>query len=183
MPQEDQLNAILSILSSRPAAGKASELGAADGHVIVNVDLGAQPVVSRHIFGLFLEHLGRCIYDGVWEDSRGGASDSATGSLRTGRLRAEVVKALQELCTPNLRWPGGCFADGYHWRDGVGPPSERPRTVNQHWGGGIESNAFGSHEFLDLCAAVGCEPFVVGNVVLACGLNRARSLPPSAHAI
>lgn len=122
----------------------------ASNTLVVSADLGERPQVSRHLFGLFLEHLGRCIYDGVADPS--------------GCLREEVVQALLELRVPNLRWPGGCFADGYHWRDGIGPPEQRTRTVNQHWGGGVESNRFGSHEFMALCEAVKAEPYIVGNV-------------------
>ena len=122
----------------------------ASNTLVVSADLGERPQVSRHLFGLFLEHLGRCIYDGVADPS--------------GCLREEVVQALLELRVPNLRWPGGCFADGYHWRDGIGPPEQRARTVNQHWGGGVESNRFGSHEFMALCEAVKAEPYIVGNV-------------------
>ena len=122
----------------------------ASNTLVVSADLGERPQVSRHLFGLFLEHLGRCIYDGVADPS--------------GCLREDVVQALLELRVPNLRWPGGCFADGYHWRDGIGPPEQRTRTVNQHWGGGVESNRFGSHEFMALCEAVKAEPYIVGNV-------------------
>jgi len=122
----------------------------ASNTLVVSADLGERPQVSRHLFGLFLEHLGRCIYDGVADPS--------------GCLRDDVAQALLELRVPNLRWPGGCFADGYHWRDGIGPPEQRTRTVNQHWGGGVESNRFGSHEFMALCEAVKAEPYIVGNV-------------------
>ena len=122
----------------------------ASNTLVVSADLGERPQVSRHLFGLFLEHLGRCIYDGVADPS--------------GCVREDVVQALLELRVPNLRWPGGCFADGYHWRDGIGPPEQRTRTVNQHWGGGVESNRFGSHEFMALCEAVKAEPYIVGNV-------------------
>ena len=142
----DALALALSVVN----ANQASAGSDSDNSLVVSADLGARPQVSRHIFGLFLEHLGRCIYDGVADAN--------------GCLREEVVAALAELRVPNLRWPGGCFADGYHWRDGVGPPEQRRRTVNQHWGGDVESNSFGSHEFMALCEAVGAEPYVVGNL-------------------
>ena len=150
MQVPDAFALAMSVVDARQQAVAAS--AEADNTLVVSADLGDRPQVSRHIFGLFLEHLGRCIYDGVW--------DSASG----GRLRQDVVDALNELRVPNLRWPGGCFADGYHWRDGVGPAGARRQTVNQHWGGEVETNRFGSHEFMALCEAVGAEPYVVGNV-------------------
>ncbi|HEY5786876.1 MAG TPA: hypothetical protein VIT65_19095 [Microlunatus sp.] len=81
-----------------------------------------------------------------------------------GGIRLDVVEALRALEIPNLRWPGGCFADDYHWRDGIGPPGQRPLVVNSHWGDVVEDNAFGSHEFLALCELLGAEPYVNGNV-------------------
>jgi alpha-N-arabinofuranosidase len=113
--------------------------------------------ISRHIYGHFAEHLGRCIYEGLWV-----GEDSAIPN--TAGIRNDVVKALRRIHIPNLRWPGGCFADEYHWRDGIGPRTERKRTVNSHWGGVIESNHFGTHEFLHLCELLDCEPYIAGNV-------------------
>ncbi len=113
--------------------------------------------ISRHIYGHFMEHLGRCIYDGVWV-----GEDSSIPNTRG--IRNDVIEALKNVSCPNLRWPGGCFADDYHWRDGVGPRDKRPQTVNMHWGQVIETNAFGTHEFLDLCELVGAEPYLAGNV-------------------
>lgn len=181
MTKYQQLDAVLAIVSSRPTVTSHAGQATPDGRIVVITDLSEQPVVSRHIFGLFLEHLGRCIYGGVWGDCGGparplpcsssGTADSGQGHARgtedavEAGLRVKVVEALRELRAPNLRWPGGCFADGYHWKDGIGPQSQRPRTVNQHWGGVVESNAFGSNEFMNLCAEVGAEPFIVGNVV------------------
>ncbi|MFC1996947.1 alpha-N-arabinofuranosidase [Chloroflexota bacterium] len=113
--------------------------------------------ISRHIYGHFAEHLGRCIYDGVWvgEDS----------TIRnTSGIRNDVVDALRQINIPNLRWPGGCFADEYHWQDGIGPRIERKRTINTHWGGVVENNHFGTHEFLHLCKLLDCEPYIAGNV-------------------
>ena len=75
-----------------------------------------------------------------------------------------MVEALRALGIPNLRWPGGCFADEYHWMDGIGPKESRPTMVNTHWGGVTENNHFGSHEFLDLCEQLGCEPYICGNL-------------------
>ncbi|MFN8492239.1 MAG: alpha-N-arabinofuranosidase [Caldilineaceae bacterium] len=113
--------------------------------------------VSRHIYGHFAEHLGRCIYEGLWV-----GEDSPIPN--TGGIRNDVLAALQRIRIPVLRWPGGCFADEYHWQDGVGPRAKRRRTVNTHWGGVIENNHFGTHEFLQLCELLGCEPYIAGNL-------------------
>lgn len=124
--------------------------------LIIDADLGAQRI-SRHIYGHFAEHLGRCIYGGFWV-----GEDSAVPHVRG--IRQDVVDALRAVRIPNLRWPGGCFADEYHWMDGVGPRAQRPPMVNTHWGGVTESNQFGTHEFLDLCDQLGCEPYICANV-------------------
>jgi len=79
-------------------------------------------------------------------------------------MRKDVVDALKEIGIPNLRWPGGCFADQYHWRDGIGPAETRHTTINTNWGGVVETNRFGTHEFLDLCSQLGCEPVIAGNL-------------------
>jgi alpha-N-arabinofuranosidase len=113
--------------------------------------------ISRHIYGHFSEHLGRCIYDGYW------VSDTM-GVPKQDRIRLDVVEAMKKIRVPNLRWPGGCFADEYHWRDGIGPRASRPKMVNTNWGGVSEDNSFGTHEFLALCELVGCEPYIAGNV-------------------
>lgn len=124
--------------------------------VIVNADLPG-PTISRHLYGHFAEHLGACVYGGFWV-----GEDSSLPNV--GGIRTDVVEALRELAIPNLRWPGGCFADEYHWRDGVGPRQERPRMVNTHWGNVEENNHFGTHEFMALCRMLGADPYVVGNV-------------------
>ncbi len=113
--------------------------------------------ISRHIYGHFAEHLGRCIYEGIWvgEDSPIPNKDG---------IRQDIIEALRRIHIPNLRWPGGCFADEYHWQDGIGPHAARKRTINTHWGGVIENNQFGTHEFLQLCQLLGCEPYIAGNV-------------------
>ncbi|MGC4104344.1 alpha-N-arabinofuranosidase [Ferruginibacter sp.] len=113
--------------------------------------------ISRHIYGHFSEHLGRCIYDGFW------VGDSINVAKKD-RIRLDVVEALKKIKVPNLRWPGGCFADEYHWRDGIGPRTQRPYMVNTNWGGVSEDNSFGTHEFLELCSLIGCEPYIAGNV-------------------
>jgi alpha-N-arabinofuranosidase len=115
------------------------------------------PQISRHVYGHFAEHLGRCIYGGFFV---GEGSDIPN----EGGIRLDVVEALRALDIPNLRWPGGCFADEYHWRDGIGPREERPRMVNSHWGDVVEDNSFGTHEFLALCELLGTEPYISGNV-------------------
>lgn len=129
---------------------------AAQGKVTVQADADSFEI-SRHIYGHFAEHLGRCVYEGLWVGE--GSSIPNTRGIRN-----DVVAALKKLNVPNLRWPGGCFADEYHWRDGIGPRDKRPRTVNSLWGGVVETNAFGTHEFLDLCEMLGCEPYIAGNV-------------------
>jgi alpha-L-arabinofuranosidase len=114
----------------------------------VSTDMGTTQI-SRHIYGHFSEHLGRCIYDGYW---------------RNNTIRTDIVDALKAVNIPNLRWPGGCFADEYHWRDGIGPRESRPTMINTHWGGVTENNHFGTHEFLELCGLLGCEPYISANV-------------------
>lgn len=127
---------------------------------VVEIDINAgqsEYVINKHIYGHFSEHLGRCIYDGYWVDE-----DMQVP--RQDRIRLDVVEALREIQIPNLRWPGGCFADEYHWKDGIGPREQRPTMVNTNWGGVTEDNSFGTHEFLELCDLLGAEPFIVGNV-------------------
>lgn len=114
------------------------------------------PVINRNIYGQFAEHLGRLIYEGIWV-----GEDSPIPNTRG--LRNDVLAALKELRVPVLRWPGGCFADEYHWRDGIGPRDKRPRRPNASWGG-VDTNAFGTHEFLDLCEILGADAYVNGNV-------------------
>jgi alpha-N-arabinofuranosidase len=114
-------------------------------------------VISKHIYGQFAEHLGRGIYDGFWVDKN-------MPVQKQDRIRLDVVAALKQIKIPNLRWPGGCFADEYHWRDGIGPREQRPRMVNTNWGGITEDNSFGTHEFLALCKLLDCEPYIAGNV-------------------
>lgn len=113
--------------------------------------------ISRNIYGHFSEHLGRCIYGGIYvgEDS---AIPNENG------MRRDVVEALRGIRIPVLRWPGGCFADEYHWQDGIGPKENRKRMVNTNWGYVVEDNSFGTHEFLELCRQLGCEPYINANV-------------------
>lgn len=113
--------------------------------------------ISKYIYGQFAEHLGRSIYEGVWV---GEESDIPN---KNG-LRQDVIEALREIEVPLIRWPGGCFADEYHWKDGIGPRENRKTIVNTHWGGVTENNHFGTHEFFELCKQVGAEAYVNGNV-------------------
>jgi alpha-N-arabinofuranosidase len=125
--------------------------------VTVNADEGKHQI-SRHIYGHFAEHLGRCIYDGFY------VGESNTRIPNKNGVRLDVVSALKKLKIPNLRWPGGCFADTYHWKDGVGPKAKRPKIVNTWWGGVTEDNSFGTHDFLNMCELLGTEPYLAGNV-------------------
>jgi len=115
------------------------------------------PVVNRNIYGHFAEHLGRGIYEGVWVGP-------GSPIPNTRGIRNDVVAALKELNIPVLRWPGGCFADEYHWRDGIGPRDKRPSMINTHWGGVVEDNSFGTHEFMDLVELLGTDAYITGNV-------------------
>ena len=124
--------------------------------IVLDAD-GGRHTISRHVYGHFSEHLGRCIYDGFWV-----GEESPIPNTRG--IRNDLVEALRAIRIPNLRWPGGCFADEYHWMDGIGPRERRPKNINTHWGEVIESNHFGTHEFMDLCDQLGCDPYICGNV-------------------
>ena len=114
-------------------------------------------VINKNIYGHFSEHLGRCIYGGLFV-----GEDSPIPNVKG--MRTDVVEALKNIKVPVLRWPGGCFADEYHWEDGIGPKEGRKRMVNTNWGGVVEDNSFGTHEFLELCEQLGCEPYINANV-------------------
>ena len=124
--------------------------------LVIHADEG-KARISKNIYGQFSEHLGACIYGGVWVGEKSKIPN-------TRGIRNDVVDALKKIEIPVLRWPGGCFADQYHWTDGIGPRAKRPRTINASWGGVIESNAFGTHEFLDFCEQIGAAPYMSGNV-------------------
>lgn len=115
------------------------------------------PKISRNIYGHFAEHLGHCIYGGFY------VGDSST-IPNTAGVRNDVIAALKKLKIPVLRWPGGCFADTYHWKDGIGEKSKRPKIVNVWWGGVTEDNSFGTHDFLNMCEQLGAEPYLAANV-------------------
>lgn len=137
------------------ASAAAQSTPPATANLTVRVDRPAG-TISREIYGQFAEHLGRLIYGGLWV-----GEDSAIPNTRG--IRNDVVNALRELHVPVLRWPGGCFADEYHWRDGIGPRAQRPRRPNASWGG-VDTNAFGTHEFMDLAEQLGAEVYINGNL-------------------
>src|SRR5215212_7371741 len=117
--------------------------------------------ISPRLYGHFAEHLGRCCYDGLWV----GRDHSQSEIQADGGFRWDVVAALREMPVPLLRWPGGCYADHYHWRDGIGSPEERPRRLGMSCGLQVEDdNGLGTHEFLRLCQMIGAEPYLAGNV-------------------
>ncbi len=124
--------------------------------MIVN-PLDKKSHINKEIYGHFSEHLGRCIYNGIYV-----GEDSSIPN--TCGIRNDVIEAFKKIGMPVLRWPGGCFADEYHWKDGIGPKNERKKMINTHWGGVTEDNSFGTHEFFKLCELVGCEPYISGNV-------------------
>jgi len=124
--------------------------------LVLNADLG-KTTINKNIYGHFSEHLGRCIYEGIWV-----GEDSTIPN--THGMRNDVLEALRNLDIPVLRWPGGCFADEYHWKDGIGPKENRKMMINTHWGGVVENNHFGTHEFMKLCELLECEPYICGNL-------------------
>lgn len=113
--------------------------------------------INPNLYGHFAEHLGRCIYDGIWVGEQSPIPN-------THGFRNDVIEALRQIKPPILRWPGGCFADDYHWQDGIGPRQERPRRINIHWGEVVETNQVGTQEFIQFCRLIGAEPYFCGNV-------------------
>lgn len=128
-----------------------------NAQVVVTLQPASNQTISADIYGQFSEHLGRCIYDGIWV-----GPDSDIPNKNGYRL--DVMEALRDLQMPVLRWPGGCFADDYHWMDGIGPKDQRTKICNNNWGGTLEDNSFGTHEFLDFCEMVGTKPYISGNI-------------------
>lgn len=120
----------------------------------INTEIGT---IRPEFHGHFAEHLGSCTYGGLWV-----GTDSRIPNING--YRKQAVEYLREVGIPVLRWPGGCFADDYHWRDGIGPVAKRPRRVNIHWGNYTEDNSFGTAEFIGLCRLIGAEPYLAGNV-------------------
>lgn len=133
-----------------------SQLSAQDATIRIH-DSGTGETIPAEIYGQFSEHLGRCIYGGLWV-----GKDSSVPNV--DGYRKDVFDALKALKVPVMRWPGGCFADDYHWMDGIGPQSKRPYISNNNWGGTLEDNSFGTNEFLNLCEMLGTEPYISGNV-------------------
>lgn len=146
----------LVILLTAGASVSVTGKTASVNKLVIHTDEGRE-TISRNIYGHFSEHLGSCIYGGFWV-----GRDSPIPNTRG--IRNDLVEALKDIKMPVLRWPGGCFADEYHWKDGIGPKNKRPAMINTHWGGVVENNHFGTHEFLDLCEQLGCEPYISANV-------------------
>ena len=126
-------------------------------NIVIQTD-SAKQTISRYIYGHFAEHLGRCIYGGFY------VGENNTRIPNTSGVRNDVVEALKKLRVPVLRWPGGCFADTYHWKDGIGPKDKRASIVNTNWGAVTEDNSFGTHDFLNMCELLHTEPYLAGNV-------------------
>ncbi len=124
--------------------------------LVIN-ELNKKDKINAEIYGHFAEHLGRCIYEGLYvgENSK---------IKNINGMRTDVVEALREIKVPVLRWPGGCFADEYHWKDGIGPKEKRKKMINTHWGGVVEDNSFGTHEFMELCRQLDCKTYINGNL-------------------
>jgi alpha-N-arabinofuranosidase len=145
----------LFIIAGLQLQGQSDNLVSINQLVVVANHPGV--VISKDIYGHFSEHLGACIYGGIWV-----GKDSKIPN--TYGIRNDVLFALREIRVPNLRWPGGCFADTYHWKDGIGPQEKRASIVNTHWGGVTEDNSFGTHEFMKLTELIGCDAYINGNV-------------------
>lgn len=136
----------------------ATTLSAQTANTVTVSTQNPEVTINKNIYGHFAEHLGHCIYGGFYV----GEDDTKIPNI--DGVRKDVIEALKKLKIPVLRWPGGCFADTYHWKDGIGPKDQRPSMVNAWWGGVTEDNSFGTHEFLNMCEALGAEPYLSGNV-------------------
>ena len=139
-----------------PAAAPVAEVQAEPGPLTIETDKPGA-TINRDIFGQFAEHLGTGIYGGVWV-----GKDSKIPNVRG--VRSDVVGALKAIKVPVVRWPGGCFADEYHWRNGIGPAAKRKTTINSVWAGVTEPNTFGTHEFMDFAEQIGSEAYVSVNI-------------------
>jgi alpha-N-arabinofuranosidase len=135
----------------------ASSIVFAQNKILLLADQ-ANVKINKNIYGHFAEHLGNCIYSGFY------VGDTNKIIPNTEGVRTDVIEALRKLKVPTLRWPGGCFADTYHWKDGIGEKSKRPAIVNRWWGGVTEDNSFGTHDFLNMCERIGAQPYLAGNV-------------------
>jgi alpha-N-arabinofuranosidase len=156
MKQRIALASFLVVLACLAEATASSNSAGKPVEITVRADAPGV-VINPAIYGQFAEHLGGLVYGGIWVGENSPIAN-------TRGYRNDVMAALKELGVPVLRWPGGCFADEYHWRDGIGAPSQRPRKVNTHWGGVVEDNSFGTHEFMDFAELIGAETYVNGNV-------------------
>ena len=146
---------VRSIITSLLACGA---LAASAGNIGLTLKTDkAGDTISPMIYGQFAEHLGACVYEGVWVGEHSSIPN-------TKGYRNDALQAMRDLHIPVLRWPGGCFADDYHWRDGIGDPAKRPTLINNNWGGTQEDNSFGTHEFFDLCEMLGIEPYLSVNI-------------------
>ncbi len=139
------------IPSSTPAAASSATQRVS---ILADTEIG---LIRPEFHGQFAEHLGSCVYGGLWVGKNSRIPN-------TNGYRKQAVDYLKELGVPVLRWPGGCYADDYHWRDGIGPVEGRPKRVNIWWGGYVEDGSFGTHEFIGLCRLLGSEPYLAGNV-------------------
>ena len=148
--------AAVTMLSMTPVAAAQDAPAPGEATATLHADTPG-PVYDRRMFTQFAEHLGNGIYGGLWV-----GRDSKIPNTRG--FRNDVVAALKQLGVPVVRWPGGCFADEYHWREGIGPQAQRPVKINTHWGGVTEPNTVGTHEFMDLMEQMGAEPYIAGNV-------------------
>lgn len=159
-PRRNFLLSSLALLAPRASSAASARI-----EILPDEPIGT---ISPNIYGHFTEHLGGCIYDGIWV----GENSKITN---VGGIRKELIDNLKRLKPPMIRWPGGCFADSYNWRDGVGPRAERPKRTNfwantpylQNAPDGpqkYEPNAFGTNEFAHFCKAVGAEPYFAANV-------------------
>ncbi len=133
------------------------KLAAQQNVVTINVQ-DAKHIINKNIYGHFAEHLGSCIYNGFY------VGDTSKTIPNTNGVRNDIIAALKKLKVGTLRWPGGCFADTYHWKDGVGAKNKRPSIVNRWWGGVTEDNSFGTHDFLNMCELMDAEPYLAGNI-------------------
>ena len=149
-------SAFLTIVAAIFLAGPRDRAACASHSVVIHLDRKVG-LINPNIYGHFAEHLGNCIEEGIWV-----GEDSDIPHVRG--IRTDVVEALRKIKPPVIRWPGGCFADSYHWKDGIGPRENRPKRINVHWGRVTENNHFGTHEFIDFCRQVGAEPMIAANV-------------------
>jgi alpha-N-arabinofuranosidase len=149
-----QTTAAASLTSLLPRAVFSQGAGGRKAVIHADQEIG---VIRPELHSHFAEHLGSCVYGGIWV-GKGSPVPNING------FRRAAVDHLKELGVPVLRWPGGCFADDYHWRDGIGAAAKRPKSVNTNWGGYTEDNGFGTHEFVEFCRLIGAEPYFAANV-------------------